>query len=81
MRTLYQLDKRQIGINNVVNKRKKREIPSIPKVKFTLDWDNQMISSTNCSFGVESSKSIHKNKETKNAKKDDALPTSRIQKI
>ena len=45
--TLDQLANKQIGISSVVNNKKKIEIPSIPKVKFILDWDNQTISSTN----------------------------------
>mgnify|MGYP003319592746 CR=1 FL=1 len=74
------LANKQIGIRRVVNNKKKIEIPSIPKVKFILDWDNQTISSTNWSLGVESSKRTHKNKETKNVKKDTEFPTKRIKK-
>jgi hypothetical protein len=38
--TLFQLAKRQIGTNKVVNRIKKREIPSIPKVKFNVNNGN-----------------------------------------
>ena len=81
MFTLNQLANRHIGISNVVNNRKKREIPSIPKVKLILDWDNHTISSTNCNLGVESSKRTHKNKETQKVKKEVAVPKKRIKKI
>jgi hypothetical protein len=39
--TLLQLNKIQIGISIVVNNKKNKEIPSIPKVKFKFKFDNQ----------------------------------------
>jgi hypothetical protein len=78
MTILNQLDNKQKGIKKVLKSKKKRESPSIPKVKLMFREDNHKNSWTNCNVNTDSSKKIQRNKEIKKTQKEHKVPTNRI---
>ena len=60
---LFQLDKRQIGINSVVKNKKNKEIPSTPNNKFKFNNGEIKILQINWNLNVALSKHAHNSKK------------------
>jgi hypothetical protein len=75
--TLFQLTKRHKGINKVVNKTKKSEIPSIPNTKFKFKVGTHKNLLTNWNVPMDLLKKIHRTSERIKVKHDTFRATKR----
>ena len=75
--TLFQLTKRHSGINKVVSRTKKSEIPSIPNTKFKFKVGIHKNLLTNWNVPIDLLKKTHRISERTNVKHDTFRATKR----